>query len=340
MVFLTAFETPPLSVNCGVNPVVAHIELKACLPVRRNNGLIRPLRNRLLFTRMKCPFDQIDGGPLRQTTTGTQVKQLAPEHRQWLVVARGPKTNRGETQIGGYEKYGGNAGWLILVKPAAGQTEGLGFSVCWSSESRPRVDDAGARSCRQHVRAESPDVSNVKCSLWILAADKHGDSGSPRVAGSTSPSMAWTSSGSKVVNALRPPPGLRTCPGSIYRPDSKCSVPRRIVVCANRVARATAATPPRPIAWASVAAHSRRCRSSSADASSWYFLRIMLTRVRSITQIAGPQHAIVAFIHCHSLSTWKSLASPPAPGTRPTWLPSRLVGSWYSAVPATSTTAP
>ena len=65
------------------------------------------------------------------------------------------------------------------------------------------------------------------------------------------------------------------------------------------VARATPVMPPRPEAWASVAAHSRRARSVKAGASVSYFARQTLTFTHAAYRRAL---TIRAFIVCHFLS--------------------------------------
>src|SRR5947209_12133960 len=72
--------------------------------------------------------------------------------------------------------------------------------------------------------------------------------------------------GSLSSNDLRPPPRRRTRPDSSLSPDSSSPIPLRIVSIAMPVARAVAVIPPRPAARASLAAHSRRCRSFNSGA--------------------------------------------------------------------------
>ena len=64
------------------------------------------------------------------------------------------------------------------------------------------------------------------------------------------------------------------------------------------VARATPVMPPRPEAWASVAAHSRRARSVKAGASALYFARQTLTFTHAAYRLGLN---ISAFIVCHFL---------------------------------------
>src|SRR5580693_10357863 len=76
----------------------------------------------------------------------------------------------------------------------------------------------------------------------LLQVHRNGDSGSPRVVGSTSASRSARNVGSLTLAGLRPAPGRRT------RPDgSSCANsvrPRPIVLGAMPVAIATAAMPP------------------------------------------------------------------------------------------------
>ena len=97
---------------------------------------------------------------------------------------------------------------------------------------------------------------------WLLATQSSGRIGSPRVAGSTSRRKSPSNVGSWVVSGRRPLPSRRIRPGAKLGPSRSFS-PRPIVLRARPVARDTAATPPRAAARASVAAKSRRPRSSS-----------------------------------------------------------------------------
>ena len=87
---------------------------------------------------------------------------------------------------------------------------------------------------------------------------RNGDSGSPRVSGSTNASSAATSPGSDSVNRGRPAPARRTRPASNRAPDRTSAIPRTTVFLLIPVARTTAAIPPRPCERASDAAHNLR----------------------------------------------------------------------------------
>src|SRR5215212_8017791 len=102
----------------------------------------------------------------------------------------------------------------------------------------------------------------------LLEVHRSGDSGSPRVDGSTSRSRSSTTPGSVSLIGLRPPPARRTRPGSGRSPASSSAIPRRIVLSPIPVTRATSATPTAPCERASAAAHSRRRRSSHSDPNS------------------------------------------------------------------------
>src|SRR5680860_1279573 len=127
----------------------------------------------------------------------------------------------------------------------------------------------------------------------LFEVQRNGDSGSPRVAGSTRASRSLTRRGLVCLMDLRPPPGRRTR-SETSRPASSsptafCTVERDIPV-----ASATLAMPPRPIARASAAATIRHWRSlrwgntmASLDAKDWsgadtppfYFLRARIARI-------------------------------------------------------------
>src|SRR6266446_1093622 len=79
----------------------------------------------------------------------------------------------------------------------------------------------------------------------------------------------WTSSASvssrpacRSIAALRPPPARRTRPPRWFSPPRRSANPRPMVLRATAVASHTAFTPPRPAVSASLAATSRRPRSS------------------------------------------------------------------------------
>src|ERR1035441_2582424 len=102
---------------------------------------------------------------------------------------------------------------------------------------------------------------NSSASFAVLFDDqRNGDIGSPRVAGSTSRSNAFTRPGSCPAFDFLPPPAFRTRSGGSSFPSSSrtalCSVVRL-----NPVARANVAIPPCPRNRASAAATNRRCRS-------------------------------------------------------------------------------
>ena len=106
-----------------------------------------------------------------------------------------------------------------------------------------------------------PWQHNSSASFAVLFDDqRNGDIGSPRVAGSTSRSSAFTGPGSCPAFDFLPPPAFRTRSGGTSFPSSSrtalCSVVRL-----NPVARASVAIPPCPRNRASAAATNRRCRS-------------------------------------------------------------------------------
>ena len=123
-----------------------------------------------------------------------------------------------------------------------------------------------------------PCRCNSSASLRVLLhVQRKADSGSPRVVGATNSSKARRSLGS--ARDLRPPPILRTRPASIAFPGPLLNsrIPVWTVERDKPVACAITDTPPWGNDWASLAAHSRRCRSSSTDRRAWYFLRMPAT---------------------------------------------------------------
>ena len=103
----------------------------------------------------------------------------------------------------------------------------------------------------------------------LLHVHRSRDIGSPRVTGSTKVSRACRRCGSCRLRGLRPPPRWRTRAGEACGPDavsaraSSCK-PARMVPRESPVASATRLMPPRPMARASTAAHTRRARSSKS----------------------------------------------------------------------------
>jgi hypothetical protein len=113
----------------------------------------------------------------------------------------------------------------------------------------------------------------------LLQVQRKGDSGSPRMTGSTSSSKAANRSGLWSIRALRPPPDFRIRPAGT---DSCCpsNISRRpawIVVRERPVALATNDIPPNPSELASAAAHTLRPRSSSTTLILLNFSRIAVS---------------------------------------------------------------
>src|SRR6185312_12452117 len=96
----------------------------------------------------------------------------------------------------------------------------------------------------------------------LLHVHRSGDSGSPRVTGSTSFSSAGHTSGCSTSYGLLPVLCRTLTTSSGRAPARTSSRPFLTVLMPMLVARATAATPPYPIASASAPAHNRRARSS------------------------------------------------------------------------------
>src|SRR3954470_10866784 len=96
----------------------------------------------------------------------------------------------------------------------------------------------------------------------LLQVQRSGDIGSPRSLGATSASRSSSRAASVATSGFRPPPGQRTRSASSRAAVASSFKPRPIVLTAMPVARDTAAIPPYPAVRASVAANSRRLRSS------------------------------------------------------------------------------
>src|SRR5215210_4846688 len=96
----------------------------------------------------------------------------------------------------------------------------------------------------------------------LLQVQRSGAIGSPRSLGATSASRSSSRGASVATRGLRPPPGRRTRSASSRAAVASSFKPRPIVLTAMPVARDTAAIPPYPAVRASVAANSRRLRSS------------------------------------------------------------------------------
>ena len=111
-----------------------------------------------------------------------------------------------------------------------------------------------------------PCRCNSSASLrTLLHVHRNADSGSPRVNGSTRFSKSRNSAGSSTKVFFRPPPFLRdrvSTVGDTRGLRRNSAIPTRMARRDTPLARATSAIPPRPIAWLSAAAHSRRIRSS------------------------------------------------------------------------------
>ena len=156
----------------------------------------------------------------------------------------------------------------------------------WASRSGRREPSS---AFRLDWRENPSPTSNLRTLLGLIAwpmlvsaeanlsrlFDTHsnGRSGSPRVAGSTRRSRSASSVGSRSVSGRGPPPSRRTRPcgsGGASRSFS----PRPIVERASPVIAETAASPPRPAARASLAANTRRPRSSRFEPSAAHLCSI------------------------------------------------------------------
>src|SRR5215218_2649412 len=105
-------------------------------------------------------------------------------------------------------------------------------------------------------------ASSLASRRRLLQVQRSGAIGSPRSLGATSASRSSSRAASVATSGLRPPPGRRTRSASGRAAVASSFKPRPIVLTAMPVARDTAAIPPYPAVRASVAANSRRLRSS------------------------------------------------------------------------------
>ena len=155
----------------------------------------------------------------------------------------------------------------------------------------------------------------------LLHVQRNGDSGWPRVTGSTKASSAARNPGSISVSFLRPPPELRTraATGSsgCARRCSSSRIPAVIVFLAKPVATATVETPPQPNAIASVAAHCLRIRSSIIGDKARNFSRTRSVVVASCMRPRSKSTLRLATGICSSYFFAVPYGTPRANGT---WL--------------------
>jgi hypothetical protein len=178
------------------------------------------------------------------TAALTQVRDAAhPETSLPLVRdANGDNLWDGFTGTG-YIDMGGNTGDAVqftVDAPSAGSYT-LAFRYANGGGGAPQRQQHGRRDAA--VRRHQRGTAGTK---------------SFRVPPASSSSSASSSPGSVSIFGLRPPPGRRTRRVSRAFSLRNSARPRPIVLRATPVASDTAATPPRPAAWASVAANSRR----------------------------------------------------------------------------------
>src|SRR5437773_4860735 len=137
----------------------------------------------------------------------------------------------------------------------------LGLAVGLQAVAR-RIEQFGHQGAAHFVALR---LQRLRQPSHAPQVHRNGDSGSPRVVGSTSASRSASRLGSLQIAGLRPAPGRR-----IRSDGSSCANsfrPRPIVLGAMPVAIATAAMPPYPAANASAAATRRRARSSRNGAT-------------------------------------------------------------------------
>ena len=114
----------------------------------------------------------------------------------------------------------------------------------------------------------NPCAVNASASFPVdLLVHRNGDSGSPRVTGSTNASNASTTPGTLCVTGGRPAPLARTRP-STTGPAATCFTPRLTVSGSTPTAAATRLIPPRPNLRAAAPSTSLRCRSSNTSRTS------------------------------------------------------------------------
>ena len=119
----------------------------------------------------------------------------------------------------------------------------------------------------------------------LLNVQRSGDSGSPRVIGSIRFSSAGHTSGCATSYGRLPALRRTLTTSSGVAPLRASSRPLRTVPIAMPVARATAATPPQPIAPASVPDHSRRARSSIVACNRHHFWRTTFSALAPISTV-------------------------------------------------------
>src|SRR4051812_24374966 len=149
------------------------------------------------------------------------------------------------------------------------------MSANWASRSGWLLPSLVLRlACRLNFCCFSSSPTTVWLIRWpraasslasrrrLLQVQRSGDIGSPRSLGATSASRSSSRAASVATRGLRPPPGRRTRSASSWAAVASSFKPRPIVLTAMPVARDTAAIPPYPAIRASVAANSRRLRSS------------------------------------------------------------------------------
>ena len=137
----------------------------------------------------------------------------------------------------------------------------LARAVGWR-EIEVCLREDGAPYLRLHGRAEKRASEMGVSRVLISLTHSKAASGSPRMADCTSSLRASSRPGCVSTAGLRPPPGRRMRLPRSSRPRRSSARPRPMVLRATRVAVATAVTPPRPAARASLAVNRRRPRSS------------------------------------------------------------------------------
>src|SRR5712691_4391787 len=145
---------------------------------------------------------------------------------------------------------------------------------------------------------------------WLRLTQRSGASGSPRIASSINPSSAATRPGWRSVSRLRPAPQRRMPRPISLRAAFSSATPRLIVLRASPLAAATAVTPPRPSDIASLAANSRRPRSSRNGDILSNRVRMLLTSITTTRYRYAPSYPNdILILSLRSLDRFDSIIS-------------------------------
>src|SRR5436190_4782606 len=130
------------------------------------------------------------------------------------------------------------------------------------------------------------------------------------MASSINPSSAARRPGWRSVSRLRPAPRRRIPWPISLRAAFSSATPRLIVLRASPLAAATAVTPPRPSDIASLAANSRRPRSSkNGDILSNRVRRLLTANTTTRYRCTPPHHNDISILSLRSLTHFDSIIS-------------------------------